>query len=1187
MVVFVHPRLVVIGLFTLGLQIAAAQSPIADLTVPVTACIDERIEPINNSMNADSYEWDFCLGDFQVLKNNTDAATVTGLSNGYGYRLVEDNGQWFGFAVSQTGSKLFRLDFGNSPLNTPAITDLGDPGGLLVFPHEIDLIKDGGLWYGFVTSNELDQGLVRLDFGSSLTNTPAAANVGNFGVSGRIWDLRIVRQNADLILVMAERNSGSIIRVNFRDSFDNPIVPAFHVFDTGVITGGGNTAPGIEIVRTNTAWIALLVSHYDGKIYQVSFGSDLLSPHTVQASYTFPAAVDLPYRISVAQEGNQYYATVSNETLAIKIIDFKDLNPANPPSAINHTGLPVLLGIDAIRFKGQSILQGVGIIDNILKQSVFESPCGASTAYDQSTNPLPITYSTNGTKLIELKAINSTTLEYALTSRQVVVSSSTAPDIDFSLDAQVCAGSSAGFTSANTSGNISNYAWDFGDTGVGTGAGVSHIFAAGNFTVRLNVTATNGCGNSATKPITIFNPPVADFSLPAPSVVCTNQNYTFSNTTSFDAGSNPSWQWNVNGSGVSSVIDLIQSFSGTGSQVIQLVATIPGCSSQKTQNFTVQQQGPTVDFSVSGGCQGTTVQFTNNTSGTITGYAWTFGDGNSSTLANPQNTYSIIGPYTVLLSATNAGGCINSSSRQVIIHTTPQPDFTLALPPFSCSGTPSQFDDATPNPTDSNLSSWSWSFGDAANGSSTQRNPLYTYITAGPYTVGLKATTNFGCSASTQKSVTIAPSPVIDFTNTPACVNQGTQFTDASGGSIKSWLWKIGNSTYTFANPIHVFGAAGDYPVQMTVTASNNCVAQLTKSITIPEDQSPDFSAQSTCATKPAIFQDVTPPGADPFVSYSWDFASIGSGLGSPAQFTFPATGKFSVKMDAVAQSGCGYSVTKTIEMVSAPTASFVSSTDAGAVPLDVQFNNYSTNATGYQWHFGDKDNSTSAISSPTFTFNELGDYVVDLEAMNLEGCKDTYSTIIHVLVPRVDATLTDLAFVRNQSSGALQVLFSIDNLGNLPLKNPMIRVEISGSTTLEQNLNLTVLPGQHASQVLNYSLLPGGLDYVCVEVNAAQDMNPNNDKQCASLEDQTILFAPYPNPSDGELQLDWIGAAAGTADIAIFNSTGAKVFEKQIEASEKGLNQIRVDISNLSRGVYMASFSYPGKKKTFRFVLN
>src|SRR6202007_1972017 len=47
---------------------------------------------------------------------------------------------------------------------------------------------------------------------------------------------------------------------------------------------------------------------------------------------------------------------------------------------------------------------------------------------------------------------------------------------------------------------------------------------------------------------------------------------------------------------------------------------------------------------------------TNLTSGATGGYAWNFGDGNSSTAANPVHTYNVPGSYTVSLAATNAPG---------------------------------------------------------------------------------------------------------------------------------------------------------------------------------------------------------------------------------------------------------------------------------------------------------------------------------------------------------------------------------------------------------------------------------------------------------------------------------------------------------------------------------------------------
>ncbi|MBL7941336.1 MAG: PKD domain-containing protein [Flavobacteriales bacterium] len=52
-----------------------------------------------------------------------------------------------------------------------------------------------------------------------------------------------------------------------------------------------------------------------------------------------------------------------------------------------------------------------------------------------------------------------------------------------------------------------------------------------------------------------------------------------------------------------------------------------------------------------------TVNFTSGTSGTILSYLWDFGDGNTSTLANPSYTYTVSGFYTVTLTVEDANGC--------------------------------------------------------------------------------------------------------------------------------------------------------------------------------------------------------------------------------------------------------------------------------------------------------------------------------------------------------------------------------------------------------------------------------------------------------------------------------------------------------------------------------------------------
>lgn len=67
---------------------------------------------------------------------------------------------------------------------------------------------------------------------------------------------------------------------------------------------------------------------------------------------------------------------------------------------------------------------------------------------------------------------------------------------------------------------------------------------------------------------------------------------------------------------------------------------------------------------------GLTVNYTSTSfspSDPITSYAWTFGDGATSTLANPSRTYATSGTYTVTLTITNSNGAVSSRSSDVVV----------------------------------------------------------------------------------------------------------------------------------------------------------------------------------------------------------------------------------------------------------------------------------------------------------------------------------------------------------------------------------------------------------------------------------------------------------------------------------------------------------------------------------------
>lgn len=115
--------------------------------------------------------------------------------------------------------------------------------------------------------------------------------------------------------------------------------------------------------------------------------------------------------------------------------------------------------------------------------------------------------------------------------------------------------------------------------------------------------------------------------------------------------------------------------------------------------------------------------------------------------------------------------------------------------------------------------SWLWNFGDG--NTSTSQNPTHSYAAAGTYEVILSATNADGTGTITKVDyITVfnPTPPIADFVadDTTPANTQVVQFTDQSTGIPTSWSWDFGDGgTSTQQNPIHSYGAAGTYSVQL------------------------------------------------------------------------------------------------------------------------------------------------------------------------------------------------------------------------------------------------------------------------------------------------------------------------------------------------------------------------------------
>ncbi len=188
------------------------------------------------------------------------------------------------------------------------------------------------------------------------------------------------------------------------------------------------------------------------------------------------------------------------------------------------------------------------------------------------------------------------------------------------------------------------------------------------------------------------------------------------------------------------------------------------CSDQGQSSFTVVVNPlPQTEFSLAENpsCTGIDIVFTNETKATASDqYTWNFGNGVTSNLRDPIYAYNQPGTYTIKLVSVNEFGCTDSiiklNELQIVEHPTADFTYTPLLPDF-LNMTIDFVNQSTQSTT------YRWDFG---NGSiSPQNNPSHTYQDSGRYLVTLTAENGLGCSDDISKWLVIKDAFVLYIPN--------------------------------------------------------------------------------------------------------------------------------------------------------------------------------------------------------------------------------------------------------------------------------------------------------------------------------------------------------------------------------------------------------------------------------------
>lgn len=320
----------------------------------------------------------------------------------------------------------------------------------------------------------------------------------------------------------------------------------------------------------------------------------------------------------------------------------------------------------------------------------------------------------------------------------------------------------------------------------------THIAVATVFNPVADVCGTN---QDVENGFTITDPPASDFSVAAST--CLSDSVSFTDKTVLTTGSTvKSWLWDFGDNTTSTLQNPKHKYAVANNYVVHLTTTDHnGCTNVSAAKTVHLIPNPVATFTISTpDCPGQTITFNSSAShaaeGTITNWAWNFGDTTKTALTNGQpitHTYTKPGTYTATLKVTTDSGCVSDVFTKVLtINPLPVADFTL---PDICLHDPYAQFTSTSTIADSTESAfvYLWDFGDAATGNlntSAQQNPRHVYHTQGNYTAKLTVTSKYGCVSSVSKSFAVTGfNPMASFSTQNGnnlCSSDSVTFVDAS-----------------------------------------------------------------------------------------------------------------------------------------------------------------------------------------------------------------------------------------------------------------------------------------------------------------------------------------------------------------------------------------------------------------------
>lgn len=435
----------------------------------------------------------------------------------------------------------------------------------------------------------------------------------------------------------------------------------------------------------------------------------------------------------------------------------------------------------------------------------------------------------------------------------------------------------------------------------------------------------------------------------------------------------------------------------------QVIITQPSVSIQPTDYNTIT-------------CESLTKKFTMYSNQELASFTWNFGDGTTSTEAEPEHTFTT-GSYNVTLKYTTKEGCSGESNAYPItVYPQPKADFTSYNGTVICGDTQVSFQK---KPTSSEFDHW------YVNGQYIGFNGLYTFPDTGKYTITL-ITANPGCADTMTKTdyITVLPSfPRITQVMNTCDGDRGTVTFNQDSRYAQKWLWDFGDgttATYTSDKQqiTHHYTASGQYTTMLT-TSSGQCANKTAIEFLVILKKQPVLSAGNSNLCKDDAFNftisnlDESTNGY--YYTHYLEFASYKDGTSVPIyNFMNPPVyygnisnvlaGKDSIRMIMTAAFNCIDTTNFIPIKIRGAVAGFETITDNVCFHLPLTFKDTSnaenTTIINRTWNFGDGNTlTTTKAGVVSHTYSDPGTYYVSLTVTDASGCTSSTYSVSHMVV--------------------------------------------------------------------------------------------------------------------------------------------------------------------------------------------